>query len=83
MFTFGIKRLETFGISVPSYALVNREVPYQEVEYFVEEEDFIEVNGNRFWKPFVEKPVDGELASMIFLFSLTFHLSFYKHVYCE
>lgn len=65
---FGFKRLETFGISVPSYALVNREVPYQEVEYFIEEEDFIEVNGNRFWKPFVEKPVDGELAFMISCF---------------
>lgn len=59
------QRLETFGISVPSYALVNREVPYQEVEYFVEEEDFIEVNGNRFWKPFVEKPVDGDDHSIM------------------
>ncbi|XP_022134518.1 inositol hexakisphosphate and diphosphoinositol-pentakisphosphate kinase VIP2-like isoform X1 [Momordica charantia] len=59
------QRLETFGISVPSYALVNREVPYQEVEYFIEEEDFIEVNGNRFWKPFVEKPVDGDDHSIM------------------
>lgn len=49
-----------FGVPVPRYALVNRERPYQEVEYFVEEEDFVEVNGIRFWKPFVEKPVDGE-----------------------
>ncbi|CAL5431284.1 unnamed protein product [Camellia sinensis] len=31
---------------------------YQELDYFVEEEDFIEVHGNRFWKPFVEKPVN-------------------------
>ncbi|XP_038890409.1 inositol hexakisphosphate and diphosphoinositol-pentakisphosphate kinase VIP2-like isoform X2 [Benincasa hispida] len=59
------ERLEMFGISVPSYALVNREVPYQDVEYFVEEEDFIEVNGNRFWKPFVEKPVDGDDHSIM------------------
>ncbi|CAK9308952.1 unnamed protein product [Citrullus colocynthis] len=59
------QRLEMFGISVPSYALVNREVPYQDVEYFIEEEDFIEVNGNRFWKPFVEKPVDGDDHSIM------------------
>lgn len=52
--------MEMFGVPVPRYALVNRERPYQEVEYFVEEEDFVEVNGIRFWKPFVEKPVDGE-----------------------
>lgn len=48
-----------YGIPVPRYALVNREVPYQELDYFVEEEDFVEVHGNRFWKPFVEKPVHG------------------------
>ncbi|KAF5958515.1 hypothetical protein HYC85_005740 [Camellia sinensis] len=53
------KCLEMHGIPVPRYALVNREVPYQELDYFVEEEDFIEVHGNRFWKPFVEKPVNG------------------------
>ena len=29
--------------------------------FFVEEKDFVEVHGNRFWKPFVEKPVNGEL----------------------
>lgn len=49
-----------YGIPVPRYALVNREVPYQELDYFVEEEDFVEVHGNRFWKPFVEKPVHGK-----------------------
>lgn len=49
-----------FGIPVPRYALVNREVPYQDLDYFVEEEDFVEVHGNRFWKPFVEKPVHGK-----------------------
>ncbi|KAF3444746.1 hypothetical protein FNV43_RR14439 [Rhamnella rubrinervis] len=54
------ERLEMFGIPVPRYALVNREVPYQELDYFVEEEDFVEVHGNRFWKPFVEKPVHGD-----------------------
>lgn len=49
-----------FGIPVPRYALVNREYPNQELDYFVEEEDFIEVHGNRFWKPFVEKPIHGK-----------------------
>lgn len=44
----GFKRLEMFEIPVPRYALVNREVPYQELEYFVEEDDFVEVHGNRF-----------------------------------
>lgn len=56
-----IQRLELYGIPVPRYALVNRDVPYEELDFFVEEEDFVEVHGNRFWKPFVEKPVDGEL----------------------
>ncbi|KAG7985469.1 hypothetical protein I3843_03G026900 [Carya illinoinensis] len=54
------ERLEMFEIPVPRYALVNREVPYQELDYFVEEDDFVEVHGNRFWKPFVEKPIDGD-----------------------
>jgi len=54
------KRLEKFEIPVPRYALVNREVPYQQLDYFIEEEDFVEVHGMRFWKPFVEKPIDGE-----------------------
>lgn len=58
---FVIQRLELYGIPVPRYALVNRDVPYEELDFFVEEEDFVEVHGNRFWKPFVEKPVDGEL----------------------
>jgi len=55
-----------FGIPVPRYALVNREFPFQELDYFIEEEDFVEVHGSRFWKPFVEKPVDGEHFSYIY-----------------
>lgn len=64
-FNLGSKHLEMFGIPVPRYALVNREYPYQELDYFIEEEDFVEVNGMRFWKPFVEKPVDGEFIFCI------------------
>lgn len=59
----GFKHLEMHGVPVPRYALVNREVPYQELDYFIEEEDFVEVHGHRFWKPFVEKPVEGQLVS--------------------
>ncbi|GER36857.1 inositol hexakisphosphate anddiphosphoinositol-pentakisphosphate kinase [Striga asiatica] len=59
------ERLEMFGIPVPRYALVNREFPSQDLDYFVEEEDFVEVHGNRFWKPFVEKPVDGDDHSIM------------------
>lgn len=51
-----------FGIPVPRYALVIREVPNQELDYFIEEEDFVEVHGQRFFKPFVEKPVDGKFV---------------------
>ncbi|XP_047310855.1 inositol hexakisphosphate and diphosphoinositol-pentakisphosphate kinase VIP2-like isoform X2 [Impatiens glandulifera] len=59
------ERLEKYGIPVPRYALVNRGYPYQELDYFIEEEDFVEVRGNRFWKPFVEKPVDGDDHSIM------------------
>jgi inositol-hexakisphosphate/diphosphoinositol-pentakisphosphate 1-kinase len=56
---FMFKHLEKYGIPVPNYALVNREYPYQELDYFIEQEDFVEVHGKRFLKPFVEKPVNG------------------------
>ncbi|KAL1554807.1 Inositol hexakisphosphate and diphosphoinositol-pentakisphosphate kinase vip2, variant 2 [Salvia divinorum] len=59
------EQLEMFGIPVPRYALVNRDYPNQELDYFIEEEDFVEVHGNRFWKPFVEKPVDGDNHSIM------------------
>ncbi|PSR87646.1 Inositol hexakisphosphate and diphosphoinositol-pentakisphosphate kinase [Actinidia chinensis var. chinensis] len=59
------EHLEKYGIPVPRYALVNREKPYQDLDYFVEEDDFVEVHGNRFWKPFVEKPVDGDDHSIM------------------
>ncbi|KAL2487377.1 Phosphoglycerate mutase-like family protein [Abeliophyllum distichum] len=59
------ERLEMYGIPVPRYALVNREFPYQELDYFVEEEDYVEVHGNRFWKPFVEKPIHGDDHSIM------------------
>lgn len=57
-----MQKLAMFGINVPRYAQVNREFPNQELDYFVEEEDFVEVHDNRFWKPFVEKPVHGNMS---------------------
>ncbi|CAA6659017.1 unnamed protein product [Spirodela intermedia] len=59
------ERLEMFGIPIPNYALVNREAPYQHVDYFIEQEDYVEVHGKRFWKPFVEKPIDGDDHSIM------------------
>jgi len=32
------------------------------VDHFVEEEDYVEINGKRILKPFVEKRVDGMLV---------------------
>ncbi|RVX08641.1 Inositol hexakisphosphate and diphosphoinositol-pentakisphosphate kinase VIP2 [Vitis vinifera] len=50
-----------YGIPIPRYALVNREVPCQELDYFVEKKILLRFMENRFWKPFVEKPVDVPL----------------------
>ncbi|CAK9857717.1 unnamed protein product [Sphagnum jensenii] len=58
-------RLDEYGIPIPTYALVNRAFPDQELDYFLEEEDFVEVHGKRIMKPFVEKPVDGDNHSVM------------------
>lgn len=58
-------RLDEYGIPIPNYILVNRDFPYQEVDYFVEEEDYVEVQGRKIMKPFVEKPVDGDNHSVM------------------
>lgn len=70
-----------YGIPVPRYACVNRKVPNQDLDYFVEEEDFVEVNGERFWKPFVEKPVNGELLLFLPL-ALFFHAFAWQLIIC-
>ncbi|KAI4351585.1 hypothetical protein L6164_005931 [Bauhinia variegata] len=59
------EHLKLYEIPVPRYAIVNREFPYQDLDYFIEEEDFVEVHGMRFWKPFVEKPIHGDNHSIM------------------
>ncbi|KAF7031057.1 hypothetical protein CFC21_042437 [Triticum aestivum] len=54
------EHLKLFGVPVPTYAVVRREHPNQELSYFIEQDDFIEIHGKRFCKPFVEKPIDGD-----------------------
>ncbi|KAL5223236.1 hypothetical protein ABZP36_027949 [Zizania latifolia] len=54
------EQLKLFGVPVPTYAVVRREYPNQDLNYFVEQDDFIEIHGKRFCKPFVEKPIDGD-----------------------
>ncbi|CAM0883363.1 unnamed protein product [Alopecurus aequalis] len=54
------EHLKLFGVPVPTYAVVRRTHPNQELNYFTEHDDFIEIHGKRFWKPFVEKPIDGD-----------------------
>ncbi|CAL4954241.1 unnamed protein product [Urochloa decumbens] len=54
------QQLKLYGVPVPTYAVVRREYPNQELSYFVEDDDFVEIHGKRFCKPFVEKPIDGD-----------------------
>ena len=49
------KYFQKFGIATPSYALVNKDYLYQELDNFMEKEDFVEVHGKQILKPFVEK----------------------------
>ena len=45
-------------IPVPNHITVNRDRELKDV--FIEKDDYVEVNGKRIYKPFVEKPVDAE-----------------------
>lgn len=56
------KTLVSNQIPVPNHIIVERDnLPEgQDPEGFIEEEDFVELNGARIDKPFVEKPSDGE-----------------------
>ncbi|KAI9915853.1 hypothetical protein PsorP6_007506 [Peronosclerospora sorghi] len=54
--------LQEHDVPVPRHVFVNRDAYPDETEAptVIEGDDFIEVNGVRINKPFVEKPVDGE-----------------------
>uniref|UniRef100_H3CYG7 Inositol hexakisphosphate and diphosphoinositol-pentakisphosphate kinase n=1 Tax=Tetraodon nigroviridis TaxID=99883 RepID=H3CYG7_TETNG len=52
--------LQEEGIDLPRYAVLNRDPHHPEECSLVEVEDHVEVNGELFPKPFVEKPVCAE-----------------------
>ncbi|KAJ0001825.1 hypothetical protein NQD34_001621 [Periophthalmus magnuspinnatus] len=52
--------LQEEGIDLPRYAVLNRDPDHPEECSLVEGEDHVEVNGEIFQKPFVEKPVCAE-----------------------
>ncbi|MBN3297832.1 VIP2 kinase, partial [Amia calva] len=52
--------LKAEGILLPRYAVLNRDPARPEECNLVEGEDHVEVNGEIFQKPFVEKPVSAE-----------------------
>ncbi|TSK28087.1 Inositol hexakisphosphate and diphosphoinositol-pentakisphosphate kinase 1 [Bagarius yarrelli] len=52
--------LKEEGIELPRYAVLNRDPDRPEECNLVEGEDHVEVNGEVFHKPFVEKPVSAE-----------------------
>lgn len=54
------KLLEENGISIPRYAVLDRDSPDPKHHELIESEDHVEVNGVVFNKPFVEKPVSAE-----------------------
>uniref|UniRef100_A0A4W3JYD4 Inositol hexakisphosphate and diphosphoinositol-pentakisphosphate kinase n=1 Tax=Callorhinchus milii TaxID=7868 RepID=A0A4W3JYD4_CALMI len=52
--------LQEEGIELPRYAILNRDPDKPDECNLVEGEDHVEVNGENFQKPFVEKPVSAE-----------------------
>ena len=61
------KTLQEFGIDVPRYVVCDRSDPDNPPD-FEEFDDHIEVNGQIFHKPFVEKPVSAEDHNIIIYF---------------
>ena len=54
------KILESAGINIPRYAILNRDSDDPTENSLVEYDDHVEVNGVVFNKPFVEKPISAE-----------------------
>lgn len=52
--------LESEGIEIPRYAVLDRDSSDPKLHELVESEDHVEINGITFNKPFVEKPVSAE-----------------------
>nr|KAF6355785.1 diphosphoinositol pentakisphosphate kinase 2 [Myotis myotis] len=52
--------LQAEGILLPRYAILNRDPNNPKECSLIEGEDHVEVNGEVFQKPFVEKPVSAE-----------------------
>lgn len=54
--------LAAAGIGVPTHIVVNRDglPPGEDPPGFIETEDYVELDGRRIEKPFVEKPADAE-----------------------
>ncbi|KAG7396049.1 Inositol hexakisphosphate and diphosphoinositol-pentakisphosphate kinase 2 [Phytophthora boehmeriae] len=52
--------LTRHGIQVPRHAIMNRDLPGGKQDEMVEHDNYVEINGVRINKPFVEKPADAE-----------------------
>eukprot|EP00644_Phytophthora_capsici_P000213 jgi/Phyca11/525589/estExt2_fgenesh1_pm.C_PHYCAscaffold_40130 len=48
------------GIQVPRHVIVNRDLPGGKQDELIEHDNYVEINGVRINKPFVEKPADAE-----------------------
>lgn len=52
--------LTRHGIQVPRHVVVNRDLPDGNQDKLIEHDNYVEINGVRINKPFVEKPADAE-----------------------
>ncbi|OWZ22000.1 Inositol hexakisphosphate and diphosphoinositol-pentakisphosphate kinase [Phytophthora megakarya] len=52
--------LTRHGIQVPRHVIVNRDLPGGMLDELIEHDNYVEINGVRINKPFVEKPANAE-----------------------
>ncbi|KAF4136941.1 Histidine phosphatase superfamily (branch 2) [Phytophthora infestans] len=52
--------LTRHGIQVPRHVIANRDLPCGKQDELIEHDNYVEINGVRINKPFVEKPADAE-----------------------
>jgi inositol hexakisphosphate/diphosphoinositol-pentakisphosphate kinase len=55
--------LQNAGVQVPPHLVVRREEGRDLGETFIETPDYIEFDGQRLYKPFIEKPISGTIQS--------------------